>query len=312
MASNLLSRLLPPSAGSPSIYEALRRHDESADSDVEDQVGMSVDEENLGGGFQDYELDHTEGAGIEDSQMTSESTASLLRRDLEQATRQDGAESTNPRWIASSAALQDAMADAEDGDDEVPASLLVEGDGIPLPSRPNQGQTQSSTMPEVQPIPGNSTRETRDQWNATQGQQPLYRDDGPAETQIQSLPVGRVPFGIISRRDKAEWRWANVQNLDNFLKEVYEYFLMNGFRSILLSRLLNLLYVSSRLIACSSTLTISGHWHLSSDLPSSFPCALITAKFPRAKACLKYSFLNVPKSTSSSCFCSTIYADINV
>jgi autophagy-related protein 9 len=245
MASNLLSRLLPSSAGSPSIYEALRKHDESTESDVEDRAGMSVDEENLGGGFQDYELDHTDGAGMEDSRMTSESTASLLRRDLEQAARQDGAESTNPRWMASSAALQDALADAEDGDDEVPASLLVEGNDIPLPSRAVQGPVQPNRLPEIQPIPGNSTRETREQWHTTQGQQPLYQDDRPAEAQRHPLPIGHIPFGVINRQDKAEWRWANVQNLDNFLKEVYEYFLMNGFRSILLSRLLNLLYVPS-------------------------------------------------------------------
>ncbi|OAX81033.1 hypothetical protein ACJ72_04627 [Emergomyces africanus] len=37
------------------------------------------------------------------------------------------------------------------------------------------------------------------------------------------------------------WRWANVENLDNFLADVYDYFLGNGIKSILLSRVLNLL-----------------------------------------------------------------------
>jgi autophagy-related protein 9 len=39
------------------------------------------------------------------------------------------------------------------------------------------------------------------------------------------------------------WRWANVEDLDNFLKDVYTYFLGNGIWSILLTRVLNLLYV---------------------------------------------------------------------
>jgi autophagy-related protein 9 len=45
-----------------------------------------------------------------------------------------------------------------------------------------------------------------------------------------------------SPKDKAMWRWANVENLDNFLKEVYVYYLGNGIWCILLSRTLNLLY----------------------------------------------------------------------
>ena len=39
------------------------------------------------------------------------------------------------------------------------------------------------------------------------------------------------------------WLWANVENLDNFLKDVYTYFLGNGMWSILLNRALSLLYV---------------------------------------------------------------------
>lgn len=38
------------------------------------------------------------------------------------------------------------------------------------------------------------------------------------------------------------WRWANVEDLDNFIKDVYIYFLGNGIWSIFLGRALNLLY----------------------------------------------------------------------
>ena len=58
MASNILSRFLPPATGSPSVYETLRQHDQSSDqSDVEERAGMAPDEESLGVAFQDYEVD---------------------------------------------------------------------------------------------------------------------------------------------------------------------------------------------------------------------------------------------------------------
>ena len=37
------------------------------------------------------------------------------------------------------------------------------------------------------------------------------------------------------------WRWTNVQNLDNFLNDVYNYYIGKGIWSILLARVLNLL-----------------------------------------------------------------------
>jgi len=45
------------------------------------------------------------------------------------------------------------------------------------------------------------------------------------------------------------WRWANVENLDNYLKDVYMYFMGNGIWCIGLGRALNLLYVY-RLAIC--------------------------------------------------------------
>lgn len=50
----------------------------------------------------------------------------------------------------------------------------------------------------------------------------------------------RTNLGLIDPTQRALWKWANVENLDNFLLEVYNYYLGNGFYCILLSRLLNL------------------------------------------------------------------------
>lgn len=59
MASNILSRFLPPAAGEPSIYETLQQHDNDAsdDSDDHDHASTTLDEENLGDRFRDDELD---------------------------------------------------------------------------------------------------------------------------------------------------------------------------------------------------------------------------------------------------------------
>jgi autophagy-related protein 9 len=58
------------------------------------------------------------------------------------------------------------------------------------------------------------------------------------------LFAGQHPgLANVDPKKKAMWRWANVEDLDNFLKDVYTYFLGNGIWSILLTRVLNLLYV---------------------------------------------------------------------
>lgn len=44
-------------------------------------------------------------------------------------------------------------------------------------------------------------------------------------------------------RERALWRWINVEDLDSFLQEVYIYYVGKGIWAIALSRLLNLLYV---------------------------------------------------------------------
>ncbi|KAJ5454589.1 Autophagy-related protein 9 [Penicillium daleae] len=96
---------------------------------------------------------------------------------------------------------------------------------------PSRSRTPS---PRPSPQPDPSRRQTRQ----------IHTMAGTASTH----PVARwfiaQQHPSLSNTDpkkKAMWRWANVENLDNFLKDVYTYFLGNGFWSILLSRSLNLL-----------------------------------------------------------------------
>lgn len=233
MASNLLSRLLPSNnPAARSVYDDLRAHDEASESDLEEHAGLALDEENLR--FHDDELGHidfNDGA----SRHTSESNAFLGRQQNQQAEsradRRGSSQKGRSKWLAQSPRLLE-----EEGDDDVPASLLIEDDDITGPSTPNHARGKP-TRRKQPPIPGPSTRETRAHWEAAQAQQRLHRDDG---TPIPP-PVHFKP-GVLtgSPRDKAMYRWANVRNIDNFIKDVYDYYMGAGIWCIMLDRVLSL------------------------------------------------------------------------
>ncbi|GAA5815555.1 hypothetical protein MFLAVUS_009067 [Mucor flavus] len=73
----------------------------------------------------------------------------------------------------------------------------------------------------------------------------------------------------VSTYDRTMWRWANVENMDDFFKRVYEYFQGKGLYCILLARLLNLLTLafmiifSTFLIGCVNYSEITSHHKLS-------------------------------------------------
>lgn len=51
------------------------------------------------------------------------------------------------------------------------------------------------------------------------------------------------PTSLLNRREKALWLWANIENIDDFLREVYAYYTGKGFVCIALSRGCNLLTI---------------------------------------------------------------------
>ena len=138
------------------------------------------------------------------------------------------------KWIAQSPRLLE-----EDVDDDVPASLLIEGDDIPGPSAPAQPRIRQGATKRREPaIPGPSNRETRAHWEAAQAQQQLHRNDdntvGPQPGRQNPGPLSGGP------REKAMWRWINIMNLDSFMKEVYDYYTGAGLWCITLQRALHL------------------------------------------------------------------------
>jgi autophagy-related protein 9 len=238
MTSNLLSRLLPSNTNGRSIYEDLRAHDEASESDLEEQAGLAIDEENLR--FHDDDLGNADAFNGEDSRVTTVSTAFLTSQPQNQ-TRGAGngsrgkSQGRRSKWIAQSPRLLE-----EDGDDDVPASLLIEGDDIAGPSAPAQPRIrQGATKRRGPAIPGPSNRGTRAHWEAAQAQQPLHQDDDnpPAGPQPVRQNIGPLSGGP---REKAMWRWINTTNLDSFMKEVYDYYTGSGLWCITLERALHL------------------------------------------------------------------------
>lgn len=228
MASNIISRFLPPATGSPSVYETLRQHDQSSDqSDMEERAGLTLDEENLAVGFQDYDLDDA----------LADATASQISPS--KPANQKGKARAASRTALSNQRRPQAsprLVEADDLDDEVPLSLLIEGDEDVTPA---VNDRQLRELPP--PIPGPITRGSRAKWQATQEQQQLHQDLDTGIPNAREYVRRGHPFNMIDPKEKAMWRWANVENLDNFLKDVYDYFLGNGIWCILLSRILNLL-----------------------------------------------------------------------
>lgn len=261
MASNLLSRLLPGTIGSPSIYETIRQQDEDSDhSDIEERAGMALDEENLGERFHDYELEDAL-AHASESQMTTRSPE-LVAKDASSSNRttpvRGARRDTEQKSRSRGRAKRQGLQEVEELDDEVPASLLVEGasDGegnLESPPRPPV-QPAQRLQPDLEasaiPVPGPSTNQVRQQWETVQAQQRLHPENWRNRSSASRPLVQRPRPGLMMNpKDRAMWRWANVENLDNYLKDVYMYFMGNGIWCIGLGRALNLLYVY-RLAIC--------------------------------------------------------------
>jgi autophagy-related protein 9 len=106
-----------------------------------------------------------------------------------------------------------------------------------LPPPPTSHLSPDDRQPS---LPGPSTRGDRARGRAAREQQPLYHADRRRAPAVR-WSLGLPNLNTVDPKEKAMWMWANVENLDNFLKDVYTYFLGNGIWSILLNRVLSLL-----------------------------------------------------------------------
>ncbi|KAF4453542.1 putative APG9-integral membrane protein required for Cvt and autophagy transport [Fusarium austroafricanum] len=177
MPPKLFSRSNFPARGSRSFYEQLRSGDD-------DEYDPGFDEENLGHRFDDDF--HADGLEIGDSGMTLESAAPESKgksRAISTSTNQIRSPGgPSPRWHQ-----QD-----DDGDNEVPASLLMEpNEAIDPPTTSPRRAAPSSNSRSVAAA-GPSSARSRAQWEAVTAQQQLHQDNPyGAPTGQQPIPVAR-------------------------------------------------------------------------------------------------------------------------
>ncbi|KAI8886343.1 APG9-domain-containing protein [Backusella circina FSU 941] len=90
----------------------------------------------------------------------------------------------------------------------------------------------------------------------------------------------------VSVYDRTMWRWANIENMDDFFERVYDYFQGKGLYCILLARLLNLMQVtlafmiifSTFLVGCVNYSEITSHHKLSEVIEPQCISKLSTTK----------------------------------
>ncbi|KKY27346.1 putative autophagy protein [Phaeomoniella chlamydospora] len=240
MASNLLSRLLPAQSNSPSIYETLRRQDDSDNSDLEERAGLAIDEENFDENDQQFDYNDAQTTAADSHITLASRRRSPSRRDLHgrrSVFRSPKRERhTRPRWMQGGHGLLNV----EEADDEVPASLLIEDNEDASGTAQDPGHPHQRVAPENIPAARPVTDEARHRWETTQARQRLHpSEDAPGGPPPRMMRPPTLAFA--DPKDKAMWRWANVENLDNFLNDIYVYYIENGIWSIVLHRILNLL-----------------------------------------------------------------------
>ena len=230
MAPNLMARFRPLSdPAAASIYETIREHDEDGNNIADDDFALLP-------GHHDA---HASPASRQYHEGTPPSP---------QARRAPGNTINRPRGLRAAGRTgksravntkgsQYGNADVDEPEDDVPASLLIEDTARPRDSprgRPRTSTTDEAALEHM----------LHPQWRSSSPGR-LQREEEGLPLHSNARPVvGTNTLATADPKEKAMWRWANVENLDNFLADVYDYYILKGYWSIILKRALNLLTVA--------------------------------------------------------------------
>lgn len=219
MTSQLLSRIF--NQNSASIYETLRQNDaaENSDSDVDDleeragmlpsENGPEHDEDGVGDDESTFELRHQPPAPASSS-FLAQSTQRPLFSNM---SRSRGNRYAPPRF----------RDEEPEENDEVPASLLFEPGGHGAGGGGKQvrgGVSEPGKIAGGGPGPATEASRKRNltgdlQWAAVTAQAHRGSDE-PEAKEVRR----QARLGLIDPKERALWKWANVENLDNFLNDV--------------------------------------------------------------------------------------------
>lgn len=212
--SKIFSRLTASTQGGRSFYEQLRSYDDEPDYDIE------------------------AGPARGDSSRLFDSipapTLAAARRNNAHSVVSPGASSRGPpmRWPQHD----------DDGDDDVPASLLVESNKAM--ANPAHDQTEAQHYRSPEPSSGHG----RAQWRPPTEEARHEIPKPSAQPTTTAAPAPPPSFGSLlnagpsfDRKNAALWRWANITNLDSFMRDVYNYYEGDGMWAIMCSNALRLL-----------------------------------------------------------------------
>lgn len=212
--------------GGRSFYDNLRSPNDGGD--FENEGILQEDEENL---KQNFSALQTFGLDVDDGNLsgTNDLPGRGVRAFSHAAKGPSSYRNTNNAWPVTE----------EDGDNDVPASLLVEHKeadpkryaAIPRPAE----TTQKQPPPKI----GRASNQNTSKWI------PRYRQHEPYGGSLDenaNRPRAVVPEQASSgRNERAMWRWVNTTNLDSFMRDVYDYYEGGGIWCILCSNALWLL-----------------------------------------------------------------------
>ncbi|KAK6357013.1 autophagy protein atg9 [Orbilia javanica] len=241
MASNLVSRFF----GGQSIYESLRQHDRRSDDGYNDEPEPFEDEA-------DFHANLEAGRGVISRGDTTGTQpygfGGGLGRRNPSAGNHDAARTSEE----SDGPARAFLSPRDRNDSDVPESLIIEGSRHERMAGTGSSDISSPPPPEFsrfhdQPttfdqqlgnLPPPPSRVLEERWAAVQNNiAPQVESRPPPTTQ-------RLPPGFIDPKQRAMYKWANVEDVDCFLHRVYEYYLGKGIYCICLERFIGLLTVA--------------------------------------------------------------------
>ncbi|KAL2752251.1 hypothetical protein ACRALDRAFT_1083760 [Sodiomyces alcalophilus JCM 7366] len=236
MTSTNVSHFSSSEGEMKSFYEELRGQEHN-NTLIGNHFGTGVDEENWNQQFHDQDLDHVTSVNSDKNHTGGANPIRTTHRVSRQQKDDHGLYRVNraPTWKNPSK--------DDDGDNDVPGSLLIERHDNGQSNAPG-GRKPPRPILLADITPGRPSHKSRGHSGQAQATQQSLPHEVPSYP-VESNSFSTDTRGITSHmREKALWRWINVTNLDFFMKDVYEYYLGSGFWCIICERVLHLVQSS--------------------------------------------------------------------
>ncbi|UKZ87504.1 autophagy protein atg9 [Trichoderma asperellum] len=215
MAPKIFGRLSASTRGGRSFYEQLRGDDDEADLDPE-----------AGPSLEDHDFMPTARRRNNTDSMLSPEANSV--HDGIRRTAADG-RTSSLGWPHD-----------DEGDDDVPASLLVEPNKL-VTANPGLARTEAPHESQHYDSPNLSSSHSHAPWRPPADER---RHEAPRPSTRPATAPYRPSINAgasFNRKNTALWKWVNITNLDSFMRDVYDYYEGGGMWCIMCANALWLL-----------------------------------------------------------------------